>query len=66
MTTRVETMNDILRILREDPEIRQQLRALLLAEDILELPDKMARLTERVEQLTVQGSGTGRRLENRR
>ena len=54
MTTQIETMNDILRILREDPEARQQLRALLLTEEILELPAKVARLTELVEQLTGQ------------
>lgn len=54
MTTQIETMNDILRILREDPEARQQLRALLLTEEILELPAKVARLTELVEQLTCQ------------
>lgn len=53
-TQQVETMNDILRIVREDPEARQQLRALLLTEEILELPAKVARLTELVEQLTVQ------------
>ena len=54
MTTQIETMNDILRILREDPEARQQLRSLLLTEEILELPAKVARLTELVEQLTGQ------------
>lgn len=54
MTTQIETMNDILRILREDPEARQQLRALLLTEEILELPAKVARLTDLVEQLTGQ------------
>ena len=53
-TQQVETMNDILRIVREDPEARQQLRALLLTEEILELPAKVARLTTLVEQLTVQ------------
>ena len=53
-TQQVETMNDILRIVREDPEARQQLRALLLTEEILELPAKVARLTALVEQLTVQ------------
>ena len=52
MTTQIETMTDILRILREDPEARQQLRALLLTEEILELPAKVARLTDMVEQLT--------------
>ena len=54
MTTQIETMTDILRILREDPEARQQLRALLLTEEILELPAKVARLTDMVEQLTGQ------------
>lgn len=53
-TQQVETMNDILRIVREDPEARQQLRALLLTEEILELPAKVARLTALVEQLTVR------------
>lgn len=53
-TQQVETMSDILRIVREDPEARQQLRALLLTEEILELPAKVARLTELVEQLTFQ------------
>ena len=53
-TQQVETMSDILRIVREDPEARQQLRALLLTEEILELPAKVARLTALVEQLTVQ------------
>ena len=53
-TQQVETMNDILRIVREDPEARQQLRALLLTEEILELPAKVAQLTTLVEQLTVQ------------
>ena len=53
-TQQVETMSDILRIVREDPEARQQLRALLLTDEILELPAKVARLTALVEQLTVQ------------
>lgn len=54
MTTQVDTMQDILRILRDEPELLAQLRALLLTEELLALPAKVAELTVELREFVAE------------
>ena len=54
MTTMVETAEDFIRILRERPDIREQVRRELLTDELLELPQKFAELVEQVKVLQEQ------------
>lgn len=42
MTT-ISTTTDLLRLLREDPDFRDQVRSLLLTQELIELPERFAR-----------------------
>ena len=50
MTTPVNDFQDIIRALENNPELREQLRALLLTKDLLELPAKFAALVEAIRE----------------
>ncbi len=50
--TNINNIEDFERILQERPEWRQRIRHLLLGEEILSLPAKVAELTEAVAELT--------------
>lgn len=52
MTTTINDISDLARILEERPEWAETLRSLLLSREVLEQPEKMAQLTERVDALT--------------
>ena len=49
MTT-IATTADLLRLLREDPDFRDQVRNLLLTQELIELPERFARFEAYVEQ----------------
>ena len=53
MTT-VSTIEDIIRAMRERPEVRDAIRREILTEELLSLPDRLDRLTHRVEDLTAR------------
>lgn len=49
MTT-ISTTADLLRLLREDPDFRDEVRSLLLSQDLIELPERFARFEAYVER----------------
>ena len=49
MTT-LSTTADLLRLLREDPDFRDEVRSLLLSQDLIELPERFARFEAYVER----------------
>ena len=53
MTT-VNTIEDIIRAMRERPELRDAIRREVLTEELLSLPNTLARLSQRVDDLTVR------------
>ena len=50
-TTAINDISDLARILKEHPEWAETLRSLLLTRELVELPEKVAQLTERVDRL---------------
>ena len=48
--TSIATTADFLRLLREDPDFRDEVRRLLLSQDLIELPERFARFEAYVEQ----------------
>ena len=48
----IDEFHDLLRLLREHPDWRDELRRQVLADEMLDLPKAMQTLTERVDQLT--------------
>ena len=48
----IDEFHDLLRLLREHPDWRDELRRQVLADEMLDLPKAMQKLTERVDQLT--------------
>ena len=50
----IRTFQDILRALQEEPSLREQLRLLLLTEELLRLPEEVAKLTAAVSRLEQQ------------
>lgn len=53
----IRTFQDILRALHEEPALREQLRVLLLSEELLRLPEEVAKLTAAVSRLEQQVAG---------
>ena len=49
MTT-ISSTADLLRLLREDPDFRDQVRSLLLSQELIELPERFARFEGYVER----------------
>ena len=62
MTTAIPDIVDLVKILREQPEWAETLRAILLTRELLELPENLARLTARVEEFIAQQTETNRML----
>ena len=60
MTTAIPDIADLVKVLREQPEWAEALRAILLTQELLELPEKLARLTTRVEEFIAQQTETNR------
>ena len=58
--TSIPTTADLLRLLREDPDFRDEVRRLVLSQELLELPDRFARFEANVERrLTTIDSDLG-------
>ena len=62
MTT-LNTTEDLLRAARHNPEFRAAMRRELLGEDLLETPQRIARLEQGIAALTEQFATTNRRLD---
>ena len=62
-TTAINDISDLAWILEEHPEWAETLRSLLLAREILELPEKLAQLTERMDQFILELRETNARLD---
>lgn len=62
MPFRVEDFVDLIRILDERPEWRAELRRLVLADELLRLPEQVQALTETVERLAEAQARTEERL----
>ena len=60
MTTAIPDIADLVKVLREQPEWAETLRAILLTQELLELPEKLARLTTRVEEFIAEQKETNR------
>ena len=54
MTTAVADIADLVKILREQPEWAETLRSVLLSKELLELPEKLAQLTARLEEFIAE------------
>lgn len=52
MAININTIEDLMRALDENPEWLEAMRARLLTRELLELPQKFSQLTDRVDQLT--------------
>ena len=46
MTTAIHTADDLIRILRQDPEILEQVRRAILTDELLELPEKVSEMSK--------------------
>ena len=57
MTTQINDIHDLLRLLEERPDLAAELRQRILTPELLAMPEQMARLTERVDRLAEQVSG---------
>lgn len=62
-TTAINDISDLARILAEHPEWAETLRSLLLTRELVELPEKVAQLTERVDRLILEQREIIRRLD---
>lgn len=62
-TTAINDISDLARILEEHPEWAETLRSLLLTRELVELPEKVAQLTERVDRLILEQREIIRRLD---
>ncbi len=70
MTTQINDIHDLLRLLEARPDLAAELRQRVLTPELLAMPEQLAGLTERVDGLAEQMSGLteqvaelGRRLE---
>ncbi len=63
MTT-IITVDDFVRALREQPELRDTVRQLILTEELLELPQKLAALAQQVQELAAAVANLTRRLDD--
>jgi len=63
MTT-VSTVEDIIRAMRERPDVRDAIRREILTEELLTLPEKLGGLTQRVDDLTVRLDILTQRVED--
>ena len=64
-TTTINDISDLSRILQENPEWAETLRSLLLSREVLTQPEKMAQLTERLDQFILEIREQNRRAAAR-
>lgn len=62
-TTNIDTVQDLFRILDENPEWLEALRAKILTKELLELPEKHAALTARVDALAADVAEMAAKLD---
>jgi len=60
MTPAVADIADLVKILREQPEWAETVRSVLLSQELLDLPEKLAQLTVRLEEFIAQQTETNR------
>ena len=60
----IPTTADLLRLLREDPDFRDEVRRLVLSQELLELPDRLARFESNVERQFSEVRGDIARLDD--
>ena len=65
MTTTINDISDLARILEEHPEWAETLRSLLLTREMLDLPTALARLTELVNDFIREQRETNQRADER-
>ena len=63
MTLAVEDIADLLKLLKEHPEWRDQLRPVILGDEILQLPSRMDRVEAAIERLTLRLDALTERLD---
>ena len=64
MTT-ISTIQDLMRILDENPEWLEEMRSRLLTRELLEMPDKLAELSDRLTQLSNEVRAFAAKTERR-
>src|SRR5215203_4029102 len=62
MTEQIESIQDLVRLLETHPEWRARLRPLLLANELLTLPDHVRALTDRIAELAAAQARTEQHL----
>ena len=62
--TSIPTTADLLRLLREDPDFRDEVRRLVLSQELLELPERFARFEAYVERQFAEVRGDIARLDD--
>ena len=63
MTT-INTSDDLLRLLREDPAFYAEARRLILSDELLALPERFATLDNRVDSFIEEQRATNQRVDN--
>ncbi len=61
--TSIPTTADLLRLLREDPDFRDEVRRLVLSQDLLDMPERLARFEAYVERQFTEIRGDIARLD---
>ena len=61
--TSIPTTADLLRLLREDPDFRDEVRRLVLSQDLLDMPERLARFEAFVERQFAEIRGDITRLD---
>ena len=61
--TSIPTTADLLRLLREDPDFRDEVRRLVLTQELIELPERFARFEAYVERQFAEIRGDIKRLD---
>ena len=57
------TVDDIIRAMHERPDVRAEIRRAILTDELLELPDRFAALTVRVDDIAVQTAANTKAIE---
>lgn len=60
----IETQRDFLRLLREDSEFKEEVRRLILTEELLNLPARVTAIEGEVKEIRKELGGVNRRLDS--
>ena len=61
----IRTPQDVIRALETNPEFREAARQLLLSQELLDMPDRLARLTDTAEACKTEQPQCNPRIETR-